>query len=707
MEVFGKCKEINADINANKEVCARDKLIKLLDHLCKHEIEYTPIVNHLIRQVGLFPYLKIDTAIWQDRLIYELFKIDIGKTEPVTLHREQSKLLKKLLTGENIAVSAPTSFGKSFVIDAFISINQPKNVVLIVPTIALTDETRRRLCKKFSDTYKIITTTDVELAEKNIFVFPQERAINYVNKLEVIDILIIDEFYKASSDFDKERSPSLIKAILQLGKTAKQKYFLAPNISYLQDNPFTDDMEFLPLDFNTVFLEKHELYKDIEKGTKNKDDELLRILDLKKTKTLIYAGTYSEITKVSTLLVEHLQPNKTKLLIDFSMWLSANYCKDWALTKLIKKGTGVHNGRLHRSLSQIQIKLFEEDDGINNIISTSSIIEGVNTSAENVVIWRNRIGRSRLNNFTYRNIIGRGGRMFKYFIGQIYILEKPPEQEHIQLNLEFPDDLLFNIEDHKIKSELTSEQIAKIMVDKEEMYDLLGKDVFNRLMKENVFQLSNSDLIKKIASDIRNNPSKWNGLSYLNSDDVNNWDYHLSNILYLQPGIWGQGRYGEQHPKFISFVKILSDNWNKSIPKLLVELNRYDINVDSFFELERNATFKFAALLNDVNILQKEILRDKQMDISPFISKISHAFLPSVVYQLEEYGLPRMISKKVHNSGLIDFFDPELTIHKSIELFNQIGKSKLIEKTQLLDDFDVYIINYFYDGITLERNTFT
>lgn len=699
MEVFDICKEISSEIEADREDYARDNLIKLLDYLNKHDIEYTPIVNHLIRQVGLFPYLRTDNAIWQDRLIFELFKVDIGTSEPITLHREQSSLLKKLLNGENIAVSAPTSFGKSFVIDAFISINKPKNVVLIVPTIALTDETRRRLYKKFSNTYKIITTTDVELAEKNIFIFPQERAINYVNKIDIIDILIIDEFYKASSDFDKERSPSLIKAILQLEKTAKQKYFLAPNISYLRDNPFTNDMEFLPLDFNTVFLEKYELYKDIEQGVKNKDDELLKILDLKKTKTLIYAGTYSEVAKVSALLVNNLPPTETKLLVDFSMWLSENYDKDWTLTKLIKKGTGVHNGRLHRSLSQIQVKLFEEDDGINNIISTSSIIEGMNTSAENVVIWRDRIGHSRLNNFTYRNIIGRGGRMFKYFIGQIYILEKPPEQESIQLNLAFPDDLLFDIEDHKIERELTPEQIAKIMADKEELCDLLGKGVFSRLMRENVFQSSNSGLIKKIASDIRYNPSKWNGLSYLNSDYVSNWDSSLYKIINLQPGNWDI-----QYSKFVSFIKVLSENWSKSIPELLVELRQDDIDIETFFNLERNATFKFASLLSDVNVLQKEILRDKQMDISPFISKISHAFLPSVVYQLEEYGLPRMISKKVHKSGLIDFLDPKLTIHKSIDLFNQIGKGGLIEETQLLDDFDVYIIDYFYDGITLAHD---
>src|SRR3546814_4687759 len=89
--------------------------------------------------------------------------------------------------------------------------------------LALTDETRRRLQKKFSDRYKVITTPDVELAENNILIFPQERALNYIDKLQRIDILIIDEFYKASVTYDKDRAPILLKAILELGNVASQK----------------------------------------------------------------------------------------------------------------------------------------------------------------------------------------------------------------------------------------------------------------------------------------------------------------------------------------------------------------------------------------------------------------------------------------------------------------------------------------------------
>jgi reverse gyrase len=165
MEVFEECKKISKNLELSNENNARNDLIKLLDYLTTNQIKYTPIINNLIRQTGLYPYMDFDTSLWEDRLIQDVFKVDTGNKEPLTLHREQSSLLKKIISGKNIAVSAPTSFGKSFVIDAFISINKPNNIMIIVPTIALTDETRRRIQKKFANQYKIITTTDVEIAE--------------------------------------------------------------------------------------------------------------------------------------------------------------------------------------------------------------------------------------------------------------------------------------------------------------------------------------------------------------------------------------------------------------------------------------------------------------------------------------------------------------------------------------------------------------
>lgn len=694
-QVFDQCHIINGLLISNQENEARQELIKLLDYHNNNDLAYNPLVNHLIRETGLFPYLEPETSNWEERFIYNAFKVDVGEEKPLTLHREQSFLLKGLLEGKNIAVSAPTSFGKSFVIDAYIKIKRPNNVLIIVPTLALTDETRRRLYRKFAHEYKIITTSDVELSDKNIFIFPQERAMNYINIVESFDIMIIDEFYKASSKFDKERSPSLIRAMIKLGAKSNQKYYLAPNITSLDSNPFTEDMEFIRLDFNTVFLEKHELYNQIN-NNEEKSAKLLEILSNNKGKSLIYAGTYSNIDSLTNLFLDTYEPVENELLEMFADWLSKNYDVNWSLTKLVSREIGVHNGRLHRSLSQIQVKLFEEENGIRNLISTSSIIEGVNTSAENVIIWRNRKGIAKLDDFTYKNIIGRGGRMFKHFIGKIYILEQPPEEGQTQLDIPFPDEILGDLDEPKYEGLLTKEQIAKLKLYNDEMSELIGVQVYEELKSESVFQSSNSDLIKTIAIDLTKNPDEWNGLYYLNEFKPENWDRLLYKIIKLQPGNWDTG-----YKTFVEFIKIIAYNWRKSIPELLKELEDYDVGIDDFFKLERNVTYKFSALLQDLNSLQKKILKNKSYDITRFITLCSQAFLPKVVFQLEEYGLPRMISKKLHESEVINFYDSELTIHSVISQLNEIGKETTIERTKYLDNFDKYILDYFFDGIKI------
>lgn len=696
MDVFDKCSEINDLITRGEEVGARNELIKLLDYHQKTQLNYSHLVNNLIRQVGLYPYLQTETSDWQERFIHEAFKVDVGEDTPITLHREQSAMLKKLINGENLAVSAPTSFGKSFIIDAFISLKKPRNIVIIVPTIALTDETRRRLHKKFGGIYKVITTSEVALNEFNIFIFPQERAIHYVDKIDEIDMLIVDEFYKASSAFDKERSPALINAIIKLGSKASQKYFLAPNISSLKDSFFTKEMEFVSINFNTAFLEQHNLYDQIGSNEVVKSNILLDILKDAKGKTLIYAGTFSNISNVSNFLIDKHPMSDSNLLRDFRAWLSINYESNWQLTSLVKRGTGVHNGRLHRSLSQIQVRLFEEPDGLKNLVSTSSIIEGVNTSAENVVLWSNKSGRGRakINDFSYRNIIGRGGRMFKHFIGKIYILEKPPETEDIQLDLTFPDELVGSIDLDEFKNELSKEQIAKIIAYKEEMVELLGEGTLESLQEEGLLESSSSFVIRDIAKDIYSNQRSWSGLGYLNSLHPEYWEGCLYRVIRLSAGGWGA-----EYNKVVAFIKILSRNWELTIPELLIELSAHDIGVEKFFELEKNVTFKLASLLNDVNVLQKKIL-GSNIDISPFVSKVSNAFLPPLVYQLEEYGLPRMLSRVIHNAGIIDLSSHEKELH---EVFNDFLDLSIENKTVLysfFEPFDYYIFNYFIEGIS-------
>ncbi|WLF96468.1 hypothetical protein Q5698_12655 [Brucella intermedia] len=693
MDVFDTCQEINNQLNRHDEVAARNTLIKLLRVMKENGESYPQVLNHLIRATGLYPYMELDSGSWEQRYIYSAFEVDVGNGR-ATLHREQSLVLGKLMRGANLALSAPTSFGKSFIIDAFIALNSPDTVVIIVPTIALMDETRRRIFKKFSRQYNIITAPDTKLGERNIFIFPQERVFGYLSKIEKIDLLIIDEFYKASKVHDKDRAPSLIKAIIKLSKKAVQRYYLAPNIKKLTSNVFTDDMEFLELlDFNTVFLEKHELYREIDGDEVRKADKLVELIKPRTAKALIYAGTYTDIHRVAKIVKRNMEVVDRPHTNHFAKWLRENYVRDWDLADLVERGTGVHNGSMHRCLSQIQIRLFEHERGLDNIVSTSSIIEGVNTSAQNVIIWRSKIGSSKLKNFSYKNIIGRGGRMFKHFVGNIYLLDEPPKDEEAQLEIEFPEQILGDLDEQQDGDRLTADQLERIIEYRRSMSDIIGDEEFARLRRDNVLHDSDSEFLLRLATDMHNHPEEWNGFAYLNSERPQNWERMLYKLLNFKSTGW-DGRFTD----IVIATKAMSENWRWHLSRILDQLDDYGIGIDQFFKLERTITYKLSALISDANELYKIII-NPEVDVSRFVGSLSRAFLPGPVYSLEEYGLPRMISKKIQRSKLIDFTKENFGLNDAIEKFQEIGLERML-KIESLTVFDRYVMKFFYDGIT-------
>lgn len=691
-EIFEECAQINALIENSNKAEARSMVINLLDKLRRDGNEYTPLINHVIREVGLFPYIDPKTALWEDQVVVEAFKANVGDETPVTLHSAQSHVLKRLLLGDNIAVSAPTSFGKSFIVDAFIAIRQPENVVMIVPTIALADETRRRIEHKFSHKYKIITTTDATITERNIFIFPQERSFAYLDKLEKIDMLIVDEFYKASSMFDDDRSSSLLSAIIELGRISRQKYYLAPNIHKIADNVFTQGMQFMRLtDFKTVITKAAKIYekrRSDENVDEFKKNNLVNILQNNTAKTLVYAGSYNNINKVSTILADNLPYKETSLLRDFNDWLKVNYGDSFSLCQLSERGIGIHNGKIHRSLSQIQVKLFECTEGLDTIISTSSIIEGVNTQAEQVIVWSNKNGLHKFDYFTYRNIIGRAGRMFKYFVGKVYLLEEPPVQENTTLTIDFPDEVAESLDSEDPGIEINQEQNNHIKEYEEFMMNALGAENFRQIRKLSIFKSCDPRILKSLIEKLKANPNWPRGYAALAATNTYNWREPVMDVVSL---------LGDNMARLIKIaIWKMPDNWTRSIAEVYSELS--DISYEDLFSAERYLSYNLCSTLSVINILKKSF-DPTSPDISLFIGRAANAFLPKLVYQLEEYGLPRMISRKIQNSGLINLEDDSVEISEIIKQFNNIGREKVIQGLNNLLPFDKFIINYFYDGI--------
>ena len=691
-EQFDKARTVAGFLAEGREKDARNSLILLLDEMQCNGEHPNALVNHLVREVGLYPHIYDPSASFSDLLVKDLFTVDVGGGRNAALHRDQSILLKRLVEGRSLVVSAPTSFGKSFVIDALISIRRPDNVMIVVPTIALADEARRRLNGKFARDYSIITTADMQLSRKNIFVFPAERASGYFNKLKSLDLLVVDEFYKASPMYEKARYAALVKLIVRLKSRARQCYFLAPNMDEVRNNPFTLGMESLRFDLNTVVLRYYDEFKSIGKGD-DKAARLMAILSgLKGRKTLVYVKSPAELSHVVSLMADgrEVVPEDSRMS-EFAQWFEDNYTVGGGISRSARHGILHHYGGLHRSIAQIVIKLFEDASDADVLVATSSLIEGVNTSAENVILWNNKSGVPNLNSFTYRNIAGRAGRMFRHFVGNVYNLEQPPgvyEQTYLDIRIPESDLPLFN--DSESEPFLTEDQIKAIKTKENSIAEKYGGAFYRKVFVEYSPLYVSPDKIDVAVSAVNHVHNMFSGFLL---SDPRGWRPPLESVLSR---LYRASK--KERNLLASVVVLMSDTWNLTTKSLLENIEgELGIGVDTYFKLEKDITYSVASLLQDCNAINMA-LHVNDTDLTPFINRLKVAFLPPRVYDLEEYGLPRMISRKIHLSGLLDL-EREVSLDIMLDELRSLGRDAVIHKVSGLSGFDEYIIDHFFDGI--------
>jgi len=325
----------------------QDLLLRALEH---REAFGTavPILDGLVRQVGLFPYLEPEGLSLADTIAYEFHRPDNMDTGRVVFHRVQAQVYDYLMSGNNVVLSAPTSFGKSLIIDAVVASGKYKNIVLVVPTIALIDETRRRL-SRFSNRFKIITHGSQQRADKNLFIMTQERVLEQ-ETLQPLDFFVIDEFYKLQPRMeDPERSLLLNEAFYKLYKTRAQFYLLGPNIRGLDTGVIKRvNFQFVRTDYKTVASEIHHVKSD-------PDDEtaLVSLCSTIKDPTLIYCSSPARVRKVVGALLQ--TQNGQSDLRDAVEWVGSEYSPDWLFSKALEHGIGMHHGKLPRTLSQFVV----------------------------------------------------------------------------------------------------------------------------------------------------------------------------------------------------------------------------------------------------------------------------------------------------------------------------------------------------------------
>src|SRR5690606_33196635 len=148
-------------------------------------------------------------------------------------------------------------------------------------------------------------------------------------------------------------------------------------------------------DFQTVAIERHFLRKK-----PNKNETLAILLEEIDGQTMIYCQSPASTSKLikSYLDIRNIETNQDNELLDAAKWTSDNYHDEWLISVALRHGIGIHHGRLPRALGRFMIRAFEEGK-IKILLCTSTLIEGVNTSAKNVVIYDSMLNRKPLDFF--------------------------------------------------------------------------------------------------------------------------------------------------------------------------------------------------------------------------------------------------------------------------------------------------------------------
>lgn len=385
-----------------------------------------------------------------DSLLYNAFaqsELDDG----VAMHPEQIQILNEIKAHDAIIISAPTSFGKTFCVFEYIARTQPRNIVLIVPTLALVDEYIKKLIRKYSShfrSYKIHTQLDpneeYDFSGKNIFILTHDRVVQdeLYTSIKDIDLLVIDEVYKLETDASDDRVLVLNMAYYHLSQVAKKYVLLAPFINSIADiemldkKPYFYNTEYSPV-INNVITEEllcaNDRYPHCQKLLKQIGDQ---------EQTLIYFPTVAGMYRYVSGFVsqEPILDGIDDNIKAFIHWAKDEIHEEWSVVKALERGYAIHNGQMPLGIRLYQLNLYENHPQYNRLLCTSTLLEGVNTSAKNIVITKpsrksdKNTSDDNFSAFDFFNLVGRTGRLNQHFIGDAYYLKAPADPPYKKID---------------------------------------------------------------------------------------------------------------------------------------------------------------------------------------------------------------------------------------------------------------------------------
>ena len=295
---------------------------------------------------------------------------------------------------------------------------------------------------------------------------------------------------------------------------------------------------------------------------------------------------------------------------------------------------------------------------IKYLFCTSTLIEGVNTAAKNVILFDKKKGPKTIDYFDFKNIVGRSGRMKRHYIGRVFRFHPDPKQENIDVEIPLitqekaPDELLIQLDKDDIKPKIR-ERMKKYYNLPLEMQELLKRNV-------GIPVEGQLKVIQELDAIIEENYSifNWTGVP----------NYHqLSGVLELcykylfkkgesnggvfthnQLAVIAKQYYQYKSLKPLINISMQSDYWIKIEPDEFVRLQKiinYVLQVSKHW-----FDYKLPKFLNVMSELQEYVCRDKGLrpgNYSFFMKQFENNFLPPNVSILYEYDIPLSAIQKI------------------------------------------------------------
>ncbi|MDF1641548.1 DEAD/DEAH box helicase [Thalassolituus oleivorans] len=380
----------------------------------------------------------------------------------------QYKFLMSIGENYSLSVSAPTSAGKSFVLnlDLIRSINSSVGqcIVYLVPTRALISEVASRIRMTLREnalSEVVVRTAPFPIAKEKIkkaavYVLTQERLMSFFNASDVepfISSLIVDEAHEIqngkrgvilqnSIDIALSRFPA-VKVLFASPLIKNPAYFLSLFGRNLEGKYFVEEVS--PVSQNIILIE--EVYKkpkeidicflsngDVVPVSRVKTDFPFRgsacsqraaiviAISRGEESVISFSNGPSDAEKVAKKIAgmsRGFEP--TDDILSFVDFIRTEIHKDYPLADCIIKGVAFHYGNMP-SLIRAGVESLFKSGQIKIICCTSTLLQGVNLPAKHIVIEDPMSGDSPMSRANFLNLSGRAGRLLQEFHGNIWCI---------------------------------------------------------------------------------------------------------------------------------------------------------------------------------------------------------------------------------------------------------------------------------------------